>query len=89
MDLVLKDVGLFDELSKRKGMPLEIAPLLVNIFKDGQTRYGPRELSPNIIRRLEDACDVHVLGNGFPAEMVDDEPEEPGYEVVVAGRMDY
>jgi len=89
MDLVLKDVGLFDELTKRKGMPLEIAPLLVNIFKDGQTRYGPRELSPNIIRRLEDACDVHVLGNGFPAEMVDDEPEEPGYEVVVAGRMDY
>jgi hypothetical protein len=24
-----------------------------------------------------------VLGEGFPAEMVDDEPEEPGYEVVV------
>jgi 3-hydroxyisobutyrate dehydrogenase len=25
---------------------------------------------------------VKVLGQGFPAEMVDDEPEEPGYEVV-------
>jgi 3-hydroxyisobutyrate dehydrogenase len=22
------------------------------------------------------------LGTGFPADMVDDEPEEPGYEVV-------
>ncbi|MDO6462168.1 NAD(P)-dependent oxidoreductase [Granulosicoccaceae sp. 1_MG-2023] len=89
MDLVLKDVGLFNELTKRKGMPLEIAPLLVNIFKDGQERYGPREFSPNIIRRLEEACDVQVLGNGFPAELFDDEPEEPGYEVVVEGRMDY
>ncbi|WP_372739843.1 NAD(P)-dependent oxidoreductase [Neptunomonas sp.] len=89
MDLVLKDVGLFDELTRRKGMPLEVAPLMVDIFKDGQNRYGPRELSPNIIRRLEEACDVQVLGKGFPSEMVDDEPEEPGYEVIVEGRCDY
>ncbi len=89
MDLVLKDVGIFDEVTKRKGMPLEIAPLMVDIFRDGQDRYGPREFSPNIIRRMEEACDVQVLGQNFPAEMVDDEPEEPGYEVVVAGRQDY
>jgi 3-hydroxyisobutyrate dehydrogenase len=25
---------------------------------------------------------IKVLGTGFPADMVDDEPEEPGYEVV-------
>jgi len=25
---------------------------------------------------------LKVLGTGFPADMVDDEPEEPGYEVV-------
>lgn len=89
MDLVLKDVGIFDEVTKRKGMPLEIAPLMVDIFKDGQDRYGPREYSPNIIRRMEEACDVQVLGQGFPAEMVDDELEEPGYEVVVPQRQDY
>ncbi|WP_271272011.1 NAD(P)-dependent oxidoreductase [Aliamphritea hakodatensis] len=89
MDLVLKDVGIFDEVTKRKGMPLEIAPLMVDIFRDGQDRYGPREFSPNIIRRMEEACDVQVLGTNFPAEMVDDEPEEPGYEVVVPGRQDY
>ena len=55
---------------------------VLNIFKDGQARYGPREHSPNIIRRLEEPMGVKVLGQGFPAEMVDDEPEEPGYEVV-------
>jgi 3-hydroxyisobutyrate dehydrogenase len=82
MDLVIKDVGLFDALAKQLEVPLELSPLVLGIFKDGQRRYGPRELSPNIIKRLEQACGVDVLGTGFPAEMVDDEPEAPGYEVI-------
>ena len=36
-----------------------------------------------MIRRLEEATGTEILAPGFPAEMVDDEPEEPGYEVVV------
>lgn len=86
MDLVIKDVGLFDELGKAHDVPLEISPLILDIFKDGQARYGARELSPNIIRRLEEACGVDVLAPGFPSEMVDDEPEERGAEVVPAHR---
>ena len=89
MDLVSKDIGLFNELALREGLNLEIAPLLVEIFKDGEKRYGSRELSPNIIKRLEERANVSVLGNGFPAEMVDDEPEEKGYEVEIIGREDY
>ena len=89
MDLVSKDIGLFNELALRKGLNLEIAPLLVEIFKDGEKRYGSRELSPNIIKRLEERANVSVLGNGFPTEMVDDEPEEKGYEVEIKGREDY
>jgi 3-hydroxyisobutyrate dehydrogenase len=81
MDLVVKDVGLFDKLANINKVPVEISPLVLNIFKDGQERYGPREFSPNIIKRLEEACNIQVLGTGFPAEMTDDEPEEPGYEV--------
>ncbi len=81
MDLVLKDIGLFQSLADEHQVPLELSPLLVKIFKDGIRCYGERELSPNIIRRLEDACDIKVLGRGFPNEMTDDEPEEPGYEI--------
>ena len=62
-------------------MPLEISPKLIEIFKDGEKRYGPREWSPNIIKRLEDATGLDIRATGFPAEIVDDEPEEPGYEV--------
>ena len=89
MDLVSKDVGIFNQLAERKGLELEIAPLIVDIFKDGEKRYGSRELSPNIIKRLEERADVEVLGNGFPPEMIDDEPEEDGYEVIISGRQDY
>jgi len=81
MDLVIKDVGLFDKLAQDNQVPVEISPLVLNIFKDGQDRYGPREFSPNIIKRLEEACGIRISGTGFPAEMTDDEPEEPGHEV--------
>jgi 3-hydroxyisobutyrate dehydrogenase len=81
MDLVIKDVGLFDSWAQQLRVPLELSPLVLSIFKDGQKRYGPRENSPNIIRRLEEACGVRVLGRGFPAEMVDDQPPGEGYEV--------
>jgi len=55
---------------------------MVDIFNDGIARYGERELSPNIIRRLEDATGLSIVADGFPDELVDDEPEESGYEVV-------
>ena len=86
MDLVSKDIGIFAEVAKRGNVPLEMGPVMIDIFNDGQKRYGPRELSPNIIKRLEEAVGVEILAPGFPAEMVDDEPEEPGYEVKVKGR---
>jgi len=82
MDLVSKDIGLFQSVADRANVPLEISPLLIKIFKDGEARYGAREWSPNIIRRLEDATGLSILAPGFPAEMTDDEPEEEGYEVV-------
>ncbi|HMB77731.1 MAG TPA: NAD(P)-dependent oxidoreductase [Kiloniellaceae bacterium] len=85
MDLVLKDIGLFQSIAERAGVPLEISPLLIEIFKDGMARYGAREWSPNIIRRLEDATGLDIRAPGFPAEMLDDEPEEPGYEVIPTG----
>ena len=87
MDLVLKDIGLFQTIADRTGVPLEISPMLVDIFKDGIARFGERELSPNIIRRLEEATGLDIRADGFPAEMTDDEPEEAGYEIVPKNRV--
>ena len=82
MDLVIKDISLFQELADRAGVPLEISPKMIEIFKDGAERFGPREWSPNIIRRLEEATGLDIRAPGFPSEILDDEPEAPGYEVV-------
>ncbi|MEO0772980.1 MAG: NAD(P)-dependent oxidoreductase [Pseudomonadota bacterium] len=86
MDLVRKDIGLFQEVADRAGVPLEMNPLMIKIFEDGIARFGERELSPNIIKRLEEATGLDVRAPGFPPEMTDNEPEEPGYEVVPQGR---
>lgn len=82
MDLVVKDITLFQEVADRAGVPLEVSPLLIRIFEDGLTRYGAREWSPNIVKRLEEECRVQVLAPGFPAEIEDHEPEVPGYEII-------
>jgi len=86
MDLVCKDIGLFNDVANRAGLELELGSMFQRIFEEGQEKYGSRELSPNIIRRLEEKMGVEVLAPGFPPEMLDDEPEEPGYEVQVKGR---
>jgi 3-hydroxyisobutyrate dehydrogenase len=83
MDLVCKDIGLFNEVAERGNLKLELAPIMAQIFRDGQERYGSRELSPNIIKRLEQATGIDILAPGFPPEMLDDEQEAPGYEVKV------
>lgn len=86
MDLVLKDIGLFDEVAKRAGLDLELSPLLISLFKKAIAKYGEREFSPNIIKLIEEPAGLDITAPGFPAEILDDEPEEPGYEVVPTGR---
>ena len=86
MDLVLKDIGLFDEVAGRAGLDLELSPLLISLFKKAIAKYGEREFSPNIIKLIEEPAGLDITAPGFPAEILDDEPEEPGYEVVPTGR---
>jgi 3-hydroxyisobutyrate dehydrogenase len=81
MDLVLKDTGLFDDLAKKLGTPLEISPKVVEIFKDGQKKYGSRAWSSMIVKRMEDINNIDFRAKGFPEELIDNEPEEKGYEI--------
>ncbi len=81
MDLVLKDTGLFDELAKKLNAPLEISPKIVEIFKDGQKKYGSRAWSSMIVKRMEDLNKIDFRTEGFPEELIDIEPEEKGYEI--------
>ena len=81
MDLVLKDTGLFDDLAKKLNAPLEISPKIVEIFKDGQKKYGSRAWSSMIVKRMEDLNNIVFRANGFPDELIDNEPEVKGFEI--------
>tara|TARA_Y100000590_G_scaffold396080_1_gene476499 strand:+ start:599 stop:1540 length:942 start_codon:yes stop_codon:yes gene_type:complete len=81
MDLVVKDIGLFNALSKKHHIPLEVSPIIFDIFKEGQKKYGPRAWSSMIVKRLEDACNINLRAEGFPSELTDNESEKKGYVI--------
>ena len=65
---------MFQEVADRADLVLELSPLLITIFNDGIEKFGPRSLSPNIIKRMEQRRGLSIIADGFPAEMEDDEP---------------
>ena len=81
MDLVKKDMSLFDQLSKKFKTPLEISPFILDIFKDAEKKYGSRAWSSMVVKRLEDKFKINFRSPGFPNELVDTENEEKGYEI--------
>ena len=81
MDLVKKDINLFNELSKKLKTPLEISPFILDIFKDAQKKYGSKAWSSMVVKRLEDKFGIDFRTSGFPEELTDNEKEEKGYEI--------
>jgi len=81
MDLVQKDMNLFNQLSKKTNTPLEISPFILDIFKDAQKKYGSRAWSSMVVKRLEDRFGINFRAAGFPKELIDEEKEEKGYEI--------
>ena len=89
MDHEVKDVTLFDDLAKVHDVPVELSPVCVAAMNDGLTRYGPRVWSSQVVKRLEDDCGTDLRAPGFPAELTDQEPPQPGAEVIVHNRRGY
>lgn len=82
VDLVLKDIGLFLDLARRHDVPTDVADTVTDMFRDTESRYGSRALSPRVIQRLEDDCGIQVRAPGFPPQLVDQEVEEAGHEII-------
>jgi 3-hydroxyisobutyrate dehydrogenase len=81
MDLVEKDVGLFEGLAEKLDIDLEISPLVLSIIKDAKEKYGSRAWSSMVVKRLEDKYETNFRAPGFPEELVDDEEKVKGYEI--------
>ena len=81
MDLVKKDMKLFNDLSKELKTPLEISPFILNIFNKAQKQYGSRAWSSMVVKRLEDKYKLKFRAPGFPKELKDFEIQKKGYEI--------
>ena len=81
MDLVKKDMKLFNDLSKKLKTPLEISPFVLNIFNKAQKKYGSRAWSTMVVKRLEDKYKLRFRAQGFPKELIDFQKQKKGYEI--------
>lgn len=81
LDLVAKDIGLFQTIAERHDVPLELSPRLIEMIADGMARYGERAQSDRMIERLEEPTGLDITAPGFPAELIDTEPEGRGAEI--------
>jgi len=83
MDLVCKDVGLFEKLTKKFQIPAKISNLMFSIFQNGRKIYGDRALSTSIVKILEDECKENLRAKGFPAYLEDNEIKKNGKEIII------
>ena len=81
MDLVKKDMKLFNDLSKKIKTPLEISPFILNIFNKAQKKYGSKAWSSMVVKRLEDKYKLKFRAPGFPKQLKDFEGQKKGYEI--------
>ena len=81
MDLVCKDVGLFQNLVEKLGIKTDLSLLITEIFNEGRNTFGDKSWSTKIVKRLEDACHDNLRAIGFPSELVDNEIKTTGIEL--------
>jgi 3-hydroxyisobutyrate dehydrogenase len=83
MDLVCKDVGLFDNLTKKYEIPAEISSLMIDIFQRGREKLGDRALSTSIVKLLEQECNDNLRANGFPSFLEDKNQKQEAEEIII------
>jgi len=83
MDLVCKDIGLFDKLIKKFNIPADFSKLMKKIFSEGKEKYGDRSFSTSIVRRLEESCGTNLRSKGFPKVLKDNNMKKKGVEIIL------
>ena len=81
MDLVCKDVGLFQNLVEKLGIKADLSPLITEIFEQGRDTFGDKSWSTEIVKRLGVVCQENLRAEGFPSELIDKESKAVGIEL--------
>ncbi len=78
MDLVNKDIGLFNKLAFKNNVPIELGRLLNKKFKEGMKKLGKRSFSTSIIKLIEKNCGIKMRAKNFPKVLIDKESKKKG-----------
>ena len=81
MDLICKDLYLFDKLLKNSKMKSKINQIMIKTFNKGKKKYGSRSWSTKVIKLLEDKYKTNLRSKGFPSKLVDSRPRKKGIKV--------
>ena len=79
MDLVNKDINLFNKLGKN--IKLELGHYLKNKFRNGINILGKRSFSTSIIKLIEKDAKIKLRAKNFPKQLVDKQKKQKAIEV--------
>ncbi len=71
MDLVNKDINLFNKLATKLNINLVLAKILKNKFKEGIQKLGERSFSTSIVKLLEKKYNIEMRAKNFPKQLID------------------
>ena len=69
MDLALKDLGFALALGEEHGVPLALAGLVEETFRQAHGAYGGGAWSSQVVKLLEDELGVDLRAPGFPSQL--------------------
>ena len=69
MDLALKDLGFALALGEEHGVPLALAGLVEETFRQAHRAYGGGAWSSQVVKLLEDELGVDLRAPGFPSQL--------------------
>ncbi len=81
MDLVNKDMRLFNNLANEYNIPIDLGKILNKKFKYGIQKLGNRSFSTSIIKLIEKDCNVKFRAKNFPKQLIDFQKKQKGIEI--------
>ncbi len=79
MDLVNKDINLFNKLGKN--IKLELGNYISKKFQLGKEILGERSFSTSIIKLIEKEAKIKLRAKNFPKQLIDNQKKQKGVEV--------
>ena len=83
MDLVNKDISLFNKLAKQHKIKVDLGSIINKKFKEGLKNLGQRSFSTSIIKIIEKENNVKLRGKNFPKKLIDHEKKNKGFEIKI------